>query len=245
MDSPERNGDAPAYTLIRDLPAADRPRERLRDYGASALSNAELLAILLRTGSSRESALSQASRIIAHFDGLRGLARASFAELCAEKGLGEAKTAQLKAALELGVRAASATQDRVVVRSPEDIANLLIAEMSLLDQEHVRVVLLDARNQVLGMPEVYRGNVHATHVRLAEVFREPIRTNASGFVLVHNHPSGDPTPSNADVQLTQALQVTAKALDIDFLDHIIIAGGRYVSMQHLRLGFPKQEAAAT
>ena len=227
------------YTLIRDLPAAERPRERLQSAGAGALSNAELLAILLRTGGARESALAQASRLLARFEGLPGLARATFGELCREKGLGEAKAAQVKAALELGLRLASAAPDqRPVVRTPEDIANLLLGEMSLLEQEHVRVLSLDVRNRLIHTHEAYHGSVHTTMVRMAEVLREPLRANAAGLVLVHNHPSGDPTPSAADITMTKQLCEAAKLMDIDVLDHIIVAGGKWVSLRRLRMGFP-------
>ncbi|MEX2245211.1 MAG: DNA repair protein RadC [Dehalococcoidia bacterium] len=229
-----------SYTLIRDLPAGDRPRERLRDFGAHALSNAELLAILLRTGSSKESALAQATRILARFEGLPGLAHAAFAELCAEKGLGEAKASQVKAALELGIRVASSSPDqRPAVASPEDIANLVLAEMSLLEQEHVRVMLVDTRNRVMGIHEAYRGSVHTTAVRIAELLREPVRANAAAMVLVHNHPSGDATPSADDIRMTKALFDAAALMGIDLLDHVVVGGGRFVSMHRLGLGFPR------
>jgi DNA repair protein RadC len=234
------NGDgerAQYYTRIRDLPASERPRERLRDYGASALSTAELLAIILRTGSQRESALSLATRLLSSHRGLVGLARVSFRELCGEKGLGEAKAAQLKAALELGRRLSSTQpEERVVVRSPADIANLLQTEMGLLEQEHLRVVLLNQRNQVLAIPELYRGSVNTSLIRTAELFREAVRQNCPAVVLVHNHPSGDPTPSNDDITMTKQAIEAGKLLDIEVLDHVIIGQGRYVSMKELGVG---------
>jgi DNA repair protein RadC len=230
-----------AYTLIRDLPATDRPRERLRDSGAQALSNAELLAILLRVGSSKESALSQATRLLAHFDGLPGLWRASFTEMCNEKGLGEAKTAQIKAALELGMRLSTATAEaRPIIRSPEELAELLLGEMSLLDQEHVRVALLDARQRVMSIPTLYIGSPHSTHVRMADLLSDAIRDKASSIVLLHNHPSGDATPSSADGMMTRQLFEAGRLMNIDLLDHLVIGGGRYVSMKAMGLGFPKE-----
>ncbi len=235
------NGHEPAatsYTLIRDLPATDRPRERLRDAGARALSNAELLAILLRTGSSKESALSQATRLLGRFGGIAGMQQAPFAELCNEHGLGEAKAAQIQAAIELGMRVASASPDsRAIVRSPEDVANLMMAEMSLLPQEHVRVVMLNARNQVIGIREIYQGSVHTAQVRIGELFRDAVAATANAIVVVHNHPSGDPTPSSADIVMTKSLEEAGKMLNIDVADHLVIAGGRYVSMRAVRLGF--------
>ena len=232
--------DGAPYTLIRDLPATDRPRERLRDFGAGALSNAELLAILLRTGSSRESALAQATRLIGRFGTLRGFAQASFAELCNEKGLGEAKTAQLKAALELGVRLEQESHhERPVMHGPEEIAAMLVPEMSLLDQEHVRVVLLDTRHRVIEKPTVYVGSVHTAQVRMSELLKDAIRTNAVSFVLVHNHPSGDPLPSAADTEMTSKVWAAAKMMDITLDDHLIIGNGAFVSMNRLGLGFPR------
>lgn len=226
------------YTLIRDLPAADRPRERLRDAGAASLSNAELLAILLRTGSAKQSALAQATSLLARFDGLPGLRNAPFLELCDEHGMGEAKASQIKAALELGLRLAAASSDeRPIVHTPEDIANLVLAEMSLLAEERVRVMLLDVRNRVLAMPTVYVGSVHTTNVRISELLSEAVRVKAAAIVVLHNHPSGDPMPSSADIQMTKNLAEAAKLMDIDLLDHIVIAGGRYASMHQLKLGF--------
>lgn len=234
MDGDER---AP-YTLIRDLPAGERPRERLRDAGAASLSNAELLAIVLRTGTAKESALAQATRLLARFEGLAGLHQAPFLELCRERGIGQAKAAQLKAALELSLRLSAMTDDsRPVVRTPDDIANLVLAEMSILGEERVRVMLLDARNRVLGIPTVYVGSVHTTNVRIGELLSEPVRVKAAAIVVLHNHPSGDPVPSAADVKMTQSLREAATLMDIDLLDHIVIGGGRYTSMRALKLGF--------
>ena len=233
------------YTLIRDLPASDRPRERLRDFGAGALSNPELLAILLRVGSSKESALAQATRLLSRFEGLAGLRRSSFIELCGEKGIGEAKAAQIYAALELGLRlAAAAPGDRPVLSSPDDIAGRVVAEMSVLEQEHVRVMLLDARNRLLATHEVYVGSVHTgAVVRVSELLSEAIKAKATGIALVHNHPSGDPAPSAADVQMTKNLFEAAKLMDIELVDHVVIGGGRWVSMHRLGLGFPSKTEA--
>ncbi|HEY8490490.1 MAG TPA: DNA repair protein RadC [Dehalococcoidia bacterium] len=223
---------------IRDLPSGERPRERLRDFGASALSTAELLAIILRTGTSRESVVQLAGRLLSQHGGLTGLARVSFAELCNERGMGEAKAAQLQAALELGRRLAAAQpEDRPVVRSPADVASLLMAEMMLLDQERLRVVLLNTRNQVLAMPEVYRGSVNASQVRVAEVFRDAVRRNCPAIIVVHNHPSGDPTPSADDIAVTKQLIEAGALLDIEVLDHVVIGQGRFVSLREQGLAF--------
>jgi len=235
MAEPDTDG---YQARIRDLPSTDRPRERLRDAGPAALSNQELLAILLRTGSARESALALANRLLGRFHGLVGLARAGFAELCAERGLGEAKSAQVQAALELGKRLAAAQpEERAQIRSPDDVANLLLAEMGLLDQEHLRVVLLNTRNQVLATQEVYRGSVHTAVVRIGELFREALRQNAPCIILVHNHPSGDPTPSAEDIAMTKQAIAAGELLDIDVLDHVIVAHARFASMKSLKVAF--------
>ena len=225
--------------MIRDMPQGERPRERLRDYGPKLLSNTELIAILLRTGIQGENVLAMSNRLLTHFKGLDGLGRSTFAELCAERGLSEAKTCQLMAALELGRRFISlAPQDRAVINSPQDVANLLQAEMAALEQEHLRVLLLNTKNQVLRTEEVYVGNVNSSIIRPAEVFRPAVRDNAPSIIIVHNHPSGDPTPSPEDVNITRELVAAGKLLSIELLDHLVIgSGGRYVSLNEKKLGF--------
>jgi DNA repair protein RadC len=233
--------DAVEYRpTIRQLPACERPRERLRDHGAAALSNSELLAIILRTGTPSENVLALATTALARFNGLPGLARASFGELCSQHGMGEAKAAQVKAALELGLRLISAQpEERATVRSPQDVGNLLLAEMGLLEQEHLRVLLLNSKNQVLAMPEVYKGSVNTAQVRISELFRDAIREGCPALIVVHNHPSGDPAPSRDDVDLTSQLIEAGKLLNIDVLDHIIIARQGLVSLRDKGLGFTK------
>jgi DNA repair protein RadC len=225
---------------IRDLPVSERPRERLRERGAAALSSAELLAIILRTGTPSENVLALASRALARFGGLAGLAKASFGELCGERGVGEAKAAQVKAALELGRRLLSTqAEERATVHSPQDVANLVMADMDLLDQEHLRVLLLNTKNQVLAMPEIYKGNVNSTLVRVGELFREAIREGCPALIVVHNHPSGDPTPSRDDVEMTRQMVEAGQLLGIDVLDHIVIGRQSYISLRERGLGFPK------
>jgi len=225
--------------LIRDLPVSERPRERLRQWGASALSNAELLAIILRTGAAGENVVAQATRLLSRFNGLPGLARASVGELSSEHAVGEAKAAQMLAALELGRRLlATQPDERPFVRSPQDIANLLLADMALLEQEHLRVVLLNTRNQVLAAPEVYKGTVNATQVRVSDLFRDAVREGCPSVIVVHNHPSGDPTPSADDVSMTHQLREAGSLLNIDVLDHIVLARNGFVSLREKGLGFP-------
>lgn len=226
------------HPMIKDLPPNERPRERLANRGANALSNAELLAIILRVGMKGENVLNLATRLLARYNGLPGLARASFAELCAEKGLSLAKTAQLKAALELGRRlVVSAPEERLVVKSPADAANLLMLEMGLLEQEHLRTLLLDTRNRVLATPTIYVGSLNTSFIRVSELFREAIRSNCAAIIVAHNHPSGDPTPSPEDVRVTEQIVRAGQLLDIEVLDHLIIGQQRYVSLKERGLGF--------
>jgi DNA repair protein RadC len=223
---------------IREMPAGERPRERLRAYGETALATAELLAIILRTGLAGENVLDVATRLLSRPDGIVGLARLSFDELCATRGLGEAKAAQLRAALELGRRLAAASPEpRPIIREPGDVARLLQTEMSLLDQEQLRVLVLNTKNQVLAMPTISSGTVNQSQVRPAEVFRPAIRMNATSIIVVHNHPSGDPTPSREDVSITRDLVAAGKLLDLEVLDHIVIGLGRFISMKDRGLGF--------
>lgn len=223
---------------IHDLPQGERPRERLEHYGAGAVSSAELLAIILRVGTDGENVVRMAERLLMHFEGLPGLAQATIAELCREKGIGQAKAVQIKAALELGRRLlVTAPHERPQVRSPADAANLLMAEMSLLPQEQLRTVLLDTRNRVLSVPTLYAGSLNTAQVRVGELFREAIRANCAAMIVVHNHPSGDPTPSPEDVQVTRLIVEAGALLNIDVLDHLIIGRQRFVSLKERGLGF--------
>ena len=229
---------APAPPTIREFPAEERPRERLRNYGPGHLTNAELMAILLRSGLAGENVVAMATRLLARFDGLDGIARTGYDELCAEKGISDAKACQILAALELGRRLASlAPADRPAVGSPADVAGLLMAEMSVLEQEHFRVVLLNAKNHVLGVRSLYIGNVDSAVVRPAEVFAEAVRRTCPRVVIVHNHPSGDPTPSPEDIDITRRIVEAGRVLDVEVLDHVIIGRQRFVSMKERKLGF--------
>ena len=226
------------HPTIKDLPTTERPRERLEHYGVGALSTAELLAIILRTGVGGQNVLELSNSLLAQHGGLLSLARASFAELCETKGIGPAKVTQLKAALELGRRLlVSAPEARPQVRSPADAASLLMAEMSLLEQEHLRTLLLDTKNYVLGSPTIYMGSINTSLIRVAEVFREGIKANCAAIIVAHNHPSGDPTPSPEDVAVTEQIVAAGKLLDIEVLDHLVIGHQRYVSLKERGLGF--------
>lgn len=224
--------------MIRDLAQEDRPRERLKRVGPAALTTAELLAVILRVGTRGVSALRLAERLLAEFNGLPGLSRASITELAGINGIGDAKGVQIKAALELGRRmVASAPEERPRVTSPADAANLLMSEMMFLEQEHLRVILLNTRNEVLSTPTIYQGSLNTSVIRVGELFRAAVRANAAALIVAHNHPSGDPSPSPEDINVTRQLVKAGKLLDVNVLDHIVIGHQRYVSLKERRLGF--------
>ena len=226
------------YPTIKELPEGERPRERLEHYGPAALSVAELLAIILRTGTRDENVIRLAQRLITAYGGLAGLARAPFSELVAIKGVGPAKATQLKAAFELGRRLlVAAPHERPMVKSPADAANLLMMEMGMLEQEHLRTVLLDSKNHVLKIHTVYIGSLNTAVLRVGDLFREAVRLNCAALIVAHNHPSGDPTPSAEDVGVTRQIVEAGKLLNIDVLDHLVIGQQRWVSLKERGLGF--------
>lgn len=220
------------HPTIHDLPSEERPRERLRNHGARALSNAELLAIALRTGSAQDNVIELASKLLAKYGGLAGLMRAEFMELCSEYGLGEAKTAQLKAALELGRRLAVAQpEERYQIKSPADAAALVMMEMTFLDHEQMRILTLDTKNHVVENITRYQGTVNSTVLRAAEVYRPAVLRNCPGVIVCHNHPSGDPTPSPEDIAVTEQLVQAGRQLDIELVDHLVIGNHRFTSLK--------------
>jgi DNA repair protein RadC len=227
----------PSYR-ITDLLEKERPRERLRALGPQILTDAELLAILLRVGVAGENAVQVGQRLLKDLGGLAGLQSTPFDELCNQHGVGEAKAAQLIAAIELGRRLTLASPDsRPTIGNPGDAAALVQYEMAGLEQEHLRVILLDTRNRVLDIAEVYRGSLNSSQVRVGELFKHAIRRNAAAIIVVHNHPSGDPAPSPDDVGITRAIVQAGKLLDVEVLDHIVIGRGRFISLKEQGLGF--------
>ncbi len=232
------NDSIPSLYRIMDLHESDRPRERLASLGPQALSNAELIAILLRVGVRGENAVAVGQRLLNRFGGLSGLHRAPFKELMGQRGLGEAKACQIKAAIELGRRLTlESPEERPAINSPADAAALVQYEMSALEQEHLRVMLLDRRNRVMETAEVYKGSVSSSQIRIGEVFKAAVRSNASALIVIHNHPSGDPTPSPDDVAVTRAIVQAGKLLDVEVLDHLVIGQGRWISLKERGLGF--------
>jgi DNA repair protein RadC len=223
---------------ITDLSASDRPRERLAELGPQALTNAELMAILLRVGIAGENSVQMGQRLLQDLGGLHGLHRATTAEISQQRGMGLAKAAQLKAAIELGMRIHALTpEERPAIHSPADAAAMVQFEMSALQQEHLRVINLDTRNRVINIEKLYVGSLNASTVRVGEIFRSAIQRSAAAIIVLHNHPSGDPSPSPEDIALTRTIGQAGKLLDIELLDHLVIGMGRFVSLKERGLGF--------
>lgn len=219
---------------IKDIEESQRPRERLEKLGAGVLNDSELLAILLRVGMKGASAVQIGQRLLYLFEGLDGLQRASFMELCNVDGVGPAKAAQIKAAIELGRRLAKPTaEDLPLITSPQDVAELVQYKMARLEQEELWVLLLDSRNHHVHTDMLYRGSLNASTVRPAEIYKAGIRHNAAALIIVHNHPSGDPSPSPEDVQLTRMLIEAGQMLELPILDHIIIGTKGFASIKTL------------
>lgn len=219
---------------IMDIEESQRPRERLAKQGAGVLSDAELVAILLRVGKQGLSAVQVAQQILFRFEGLGGLQRASFKELCNVEGVGPAKAAQIKAAIELGDRLSRIVpEEKGMITSPQDVADLVQYKMVRLEQEELWILLLDSRNHHIRTEQLYRGSLNSSSVRLAEIYKSGIRHNAASLIIVHNHPSGDPSPSPEDVQLTRMLIEAGHMLELPVLDHIIVAERGIASIKAL------------
>lgn len=235
------NDASPTTYTIHDLPADTRPRERMVRLGAKALSDAELLAIILRSGARGINVIDMATELVRSYRGLNGLAHATCTDLQQHRGMGETKATQILATIELGRRVITADPGhRIRVSSPGEVANLLMAELAYAEQEHVKVVLIDTRNYVLATPTVYQGSLNSAHVRIGELFKEAIRRNAAAIIVAHNHPSGDPNPSPDDVTLTRRMVEAGRLLNIDVLDHLIIGHQKYVSLKERGLSFAKK-----
>jgi len=221
-----------SYPMIRDVPASERPRERMIQYGAESLSNAELLAILLRTGTAEESVMSLACRILNQVGELRGLKAITYDELIKIRGIGPAKALQIAAGLELGKRiATSVLPNRPTIRSPQDVANLMMEDLRYHTQEHFVCLYLNTKNQVIGKETIFIGSLNSSIVHPREVFKEAIRRSSASLICLHNHPSGDPTPSREDIEVTRRLLEAGKIIGIDLLDHLIIGDGRFYSLK--------------
>ncbi|SHK51090.1 DNA repair protein RadC [Selenomonas ruminantium] len=220
--------------MVRDLPPEERPREKLLLYGAAALSNAELLAILLRSGTKKKSVLRIAEEILAHIkeQGISGMMHISVAELGKIDGVGKVKAATLQAAAELGRRLSVQQASKIeIIHGPEDVAHYAMPRFRFEQKEHFAVLLLNTKNHILGMPEVSVGSLSASVVHPREVFRAAIDYAAAAMILLHNHPSGDPTPSREDVAVTERMVKAGKIMDIPVLDHVVLGNGRFTSFK--------------
>jgi DNA repair protein RadC len=222
---------------VRDMPASERPRERLLTHGAQVLSNAELLAIILRTGSSGENVIHLAERILNTCGGLAGISQVSQGDLSQITGLGPSKTTQILAVIELAKRLMTLPgSERPLISRAEDAAQLVM-DMRYLLQEHVRVILLDSTRHVISIPTIYIGTLNASVLRVSEIFREAITRNSPCMILVHNHPAGDPAPSPEDVELTRTLLTAGNLLDVQLIDHIIVGQNDWISLKNMGVVF--------
>lgn len=221
---------------MKDMPLCERPYEKLENYGAEMLSNAELLAIVIKTGNRHETSVAIAQRILALNDrdgGLAFLHDLSLEELRATKGIGRVKALQIKAVMELSKRISSALiiNNRISVKSPDDVSRLLMEEMRYLRKEIFKIILLNTKNHILKSLNVSVGCLNSSIVHPREVFSEAVKAGCSGVLLAHNHPSGDPEPSSEDIETTKRLVNAGNILGIKVLDHIIIGDGRYISFK--------------
>lgn len=218
--------------MIRDLPLEERPREKLKALGAGVLSNAELLAIMLRTGSKNESALQVATRLLARGGGLRKLPELSLEELQENKGVGPDKAVTIKAALELGSRLATTPREEAgTISSPRQAAALFMEELRYRKKEYFKIVLLNTKNHIISREEISVGSLSASIVHPREIFNIPLRKSAASLILFHNHPSGDPSPSQEDLEVTRRLVDAGNILGIAVRDHIIIGDGIFFSFR--------------
>ena len=219
--------------MVRDLPLEERPREKLVRYGPSALSNAELLAILLRTGTRGESVLRMAERVLSYCKdrGLSAMVHMSVEELAKINGLGPGKASAILAAVELGRRLAVSEAKVEIVHGPEDAARFAMPHFRHETKEHFAVLLLNTKNHILAMPVISQGSLTASVVHPREVFEAAVRHAAASMILLHNHPSGDPSPSREDIAVTERLVKAGQVMDIPVLDHVIIGNNSFASLK--------------
>lgn len=218
--------------MIRDVHLADRPRERLLRQGAASLSNQELVAILLRTGTRQESVLVLANRILSSFDKIQDMKDATIEEYTQVKGVGQAKAVQLLAAAELGKRIyRKHSEGRYTIRSPEDAAAYLMTDMASLTQEHFVALFLNVKNEILHKETIFIGSLNSSIVHPRELFREAVKRSAASIICAHNHPSGNPTPSPEDIEVTKRLTEAGAVMGIELLDHLIIGDHQFISLK--------------
>jgi DNA repair protein RadC len=218
-------------TMIKDMPEKMRPREKLLAHGETTLNEHELLAIIIGNGTRDTSALELANRLLDTYKGLRRLQEASLEELIREKGIGLAKAASIKAALEMGRRIAMDVEIRNLIKSPDDVKQMLIQEMRDYDREHFMVLYLDRKGGLIVKESISVGGLHSSIVHPREVFKTAVKRSAASIILAHNHPSGDPTPSKEDIDITRRLIEAGQIIGIEVLDHVVIGENRYCSLK--------------
>ncbi len=226
MSQPRQRG----FT-IHDLPQAERPRERLQRLGPEALSSQELIALVLGRGVKGESVMVTAQRLLSTFGNLKNISEASLEELSSVKGVGLAKAAQLKAAFALAERAEDSSGERVKIKTASDVVRLVRARLRDKKKEHFMILCLDTKNSLIKASNVSMGTLNASLVHPREVFKEAIQSLAHAIILVHNHPSGNPMPSDADIEITRRIIDAGRIVGIDVLDHVIIARERAFSFK--------------
>ena len=220
------------HITIKEMPEELRPRERLQKTGPGSLSDAELLAIILGSGSRKESALALATRILREGEGLAFLANATLEELLRLKGIGMAKATQIKAAVELGKRLmAYRREEKISISTPQDAALILMEDMKFLDREYFKVMLLNTKNHCTSIETISIGTLNASLVHPREVFKLAVKKSAASLILAHNHPSGDSKPSKEDIEITKRLVEAGKIMGIEVLDHIILGNGSFTSLK--------------
>jgi len=217
---------------IKDLSLENRPRERLAALGPKALTDGELLAIVLQTGSGKQSAIDLGNQLLSKYAGLNGLSKVDLATLKSINGIGNAKASKVLAVMELAARlAAEQIKTKKTVFTPDDVAQLLLADLSKRPQEVFVVVLLNSRNHLIGVEELYKGAQNGSTVRICEIFTTAVRMNAVSIIIAHNHPSGDSSESPEDVNLTREVIAAGDLLDIKVLDHLVIGQKNYTSIR--------------
>lgn len=218
---------------IKDIPENERPKEKLFKYGADVLSNSELLALILRTGTRNENVIALSSRLLSELDGLDGILYADPAEIMSIKGIKHTKASQILALSELfkRFRTLKACSKDVKITSPKDVAGLIMGEMMNLEQEVLKVLLLSTKNIIIGTKDVFKGSLNSSIVHPREIFKQAIKRNSASIIICHNHPSGDPTPSKEDINVTLRIKECGKIIGIELLDHIIIGKNKFVSFK--------------
>lgn len=218
---------------IIDIPQNERPVERLITFGAETLNNSELLAIILRTGVKGENVLSLSQRVLGELNGLNGLLNASYKDITLIKGIKQVKASQILALVELGRRlnALKGKADDISINSPQDIGNMLRSEMSGLNQEVLKLIVLNTKNKIIKVKDVFKGTLNTSIVHPREIYSEAIKSGGASIIICHNHPSGDPTPSKEDINITERIKQCGKIVGIELLDHIIVGDQKFLSLK--------------